>query len=103
MINNGSKVPVNIVDVDDHQALILSFTENFERSDFTTLEEARFFAKALGEPIGSDTSPSRNSKKIHALSKEIPSSAATIERRLMLLALPDEVQNMVEDDIILLL
>jgi len=102
-INNGKKVPVNIVDVDDHQAIILSFTENFERSDFSPIEEARFFAKALNMmPDAIESGKSHNTQAVQALSKEIPSSPATIERRLMLLALPSEVQTMVEQGGILL-
>jgi ParB/RepB/Spo0J family partition protein len=93
---------VNIVDVDDHHALILSFTENFERANFTPMEEARFFAKALGI-TSIDVSPiQQRNDKIQQLSKEIPSSPATIERRLSLLALPQEVQTMVENDELLL-
>jgi len=37
-----------IIKVDDHDAMVLSFTENFERADFTPVEEARFFYNALG-------------------------------------------------------
>jgi len=102
-INNGEKVPCNVVDVDDHQAIILSFTENFERSDFSAIEEARFFAKALGiDPPSIEGIPDHKGKAIQDLSKEIPSSPATIERRLMLLALPDEIQTMIEQNNILL-
>jgi len=103
-LNNGKKVPVNIVDVDDHTALILSFTENFERSDFSPIEEARFFAKALNissSPID-EQKPSQYNQAVQSLSKEIPSSPATIERRLMLLFLPSRVQVMIENDDILL-
>ena len=46
-IGNGGKVPCNIVNVDDHQAMVLSFTENFERLGFSPVEEARFFYNAL--------------------------------------------------------
>ena len=66
------------------------------------MEEARFFAKALGDATASGTSPSQNSDKIKMLSKDLSSSGipkaspATIERRLSLLALPSEVQTMVE-------
>jgi ParB family transcriptional regulator, chromosome partitioning protein len=101
-LNNGKKVPVNIVDVDDHHALILSFTENFERANFTPMEEARFFAKALGTTGSIGPIPNHGTKEVIALSKEIPSSPATIERRLSLLALPQEVQTMVENDELLL-
>jgi len=102
-INNGKKIPVNIVDVDDHQAIILSFTENFERSDFSPIEEARFFAKALNIGSGSiESLPSVNNQAVQSLSKEIPSSPATIERRLMLLALPEQVQTMIEQNSMLL-
>ena len=58
---------------------------------------ARFFAKALGiDPPSIEGIPDHKGKAIQSLSKEIPSSPATIERRLMLLALPEKVQNMVE-------
>lgn len=102
LINNGKKIPVNVVDVDDHQAMILSFTENFERSDFTPIEEARFFAKALNMKDDQIWSGSRNSQQIQALSQEIPSSPSTIENRLKLLILPSEVQIMIEQGDILL-
>ena len=102
-INNGLKVPVNIVDVDDHQAQILSFTENYERVGFNAMEEARWFAKALGlDPPSIEGIPDHKGKLIQDLSKEIPTSAATIERRLHLLVLPEQVQNMVEQKYILL-
>lgn len=101
-LNNGKKVPVNIIDVDDHQAIILSFTENFERSDFSPIEEARFFAKALNIPSTAIDVHGTKNQAVQALSKEIPSSPATIERRLMLLALPEQVQTMIEQNNILL-
>jgi ParB family chromosome partitioning protein len=101
-IHNGKKIPVNIVDVDDHQALILSFTENFERADFSPIEEARFFAKALSITSIEVSPIQHRNEAIQLLSKEIPSSPATIERRLMLLVLPSEVQIMIEQDSILL-
>jgi len=46
-INNGDKIPCNVVDVDDHHAMVMSFTENFERVGFSPVEEARFFYNAL--------------------------------------------------------
>lgn len=99
-INDGDKVPCNIVEVDDHHAMILSFTENFERSDFSAMEEARWFAKALNISLGANEPiPSTNNQAVQALSNEIPSSTATINRRLMLLTLPEKVQNMVESAI----
>lgn len=100
---NGGKVDCNVVKADDHQAMIMSFTENFERQNFTPMEEARFFAKALNIPSGPiGVLPGSKNQGVEALSKEIPSSSRTIGRRLMLLSLPEKVQNMVENKEILL-
>jgi ParB family transcriptional regulator, chromosome partitioning protein len=103
-IGNGMKVPVNIVDVDDHQALVLSFTENFERSDFTKMEEARFFATMLKkEPTEDYVVPSNAAQYVKDLADELKRflpkvTPSLISRRISLLALPDEVQAMIEND-----
>lgn len=77
--------------------IILSFTENFERSDFTPIEEARFFAKALNFDFSKFTKiPHEHSDGIKKLAEEIPSTPSKIESRLCLLTLPEKVQNMVE-------
>jgi len=97
-IDNGRKVPVNVVKVDDHQAMVLSFTENFERVGFSPVEEARFFYNALEIKEDFKLKVSQDSPEIKQLSKDIPTSAMTIAKRLYLLALPEQVQNMLEAD-----
>ena len=97
-INNGNKVPVTIVDINDHQAMVLSFTENFQRVGFSPVEEARFFYKALEikEEFNIKLLPSGNDPTVKKLAEDLPASAMTIAKRLYLLTLPEKVQEMVE-------
>ena len=77
----------------------MSFTENFERANFTPMEEARFFAKALELDLSNFTQvPSQNNKAVQNLANELNTvkSAGTIENRLILLALPYEVQIQIQ-------
>ena len=78
-------------------AMVLSFTENFERSDFSPIEEARFFAKALDLDLTKfGQVPSRNSKEVITLANDLSASAFTISKRLYLLTLPEKVLDSVE-------
>jgi len=97
-INNGNKIPVNIVDINDHQAMVLSFTENFQRVGFSPVEEARFFYNALGikDLHNIVQQADYRNPEIKKLSDDLPASAATISKRLRLLILPEKVQEMVE-------
>lgn len=95
-INDGKKVPVNVVDIDDHQAMVLSFTENFQRVGFSPVEEARFFYNALEIKEESQLSFGKDNPLIVALASDLPASPATIIRRLNLLSLPEKVQDMLE-------
>ena len=96
-INNGNKVPVTIVDINDHQAMVLSFTENFQRVGFSPVEEARFFYKALEiKDFLNIKNFHEHSEKVIQLAKDLPASSFTISRRLYLLTLPEKVQEMVE-------
>jgi len=102
-INNGSKIPINIVDVDDYHARLLSFKENKDRSDFTPIEYARFYWDTLLEKHGELTTfPSENKKEVKELSAEIDESAYMISNRIYLLALPEKIQTMIESNDILL-
>jgi ParB family transcriptional regulator, chromosome partitioning protein len=96
-INNGNKIPVNIVDINDHQAMVLSFTENFQRVGFSPVEEARFFYNALGiKDFPNIGKYHKNSDELKKLAEDLPASASTIEKRLHLLTLPEKVQEMIE-------
>jgi len=89
---------VTIVDINDHQAMVLSFTENFQRVGFSPVEEARFFYKALEikEEFNIKLLPSGNDPTVKKLAEDLPASAMTIAKRLYLLTLPEKVQEMVE-------
>ena len=74
-IGNGGKVPCNVVDVNDHEAMVLSFTENFERVGFSPVEEARFFYKALEiKEITNISNFHQHSPEITQLAKDLPAS-----------------------------
>jgi ParB family chromosome partitioning protein len=96
-INNGKKIPVNIVDINDHEAMVLSFTENFQRVGFSPVEEARFFYNALEiKDISELRNYNRSSPTVKTLSEDLPASTDTISKRLFLLTLPEKVQEMLE-------
>jgi len=96
-INNGDKIPCNVVKVNDYQARILSFRENKDRADFSPIEYGRFYLDTLKTKHPKlRMFPSKESKEVKELADEVNDSKWTIANRIYLLALPETIQNMVE-------
>jgi len=67
------------------------------RTGFSPIEEARFFYNALEIKDFSNIGKyNKESIEIQKLAKDLPASPSTITKRLYLLALPEQVQNMLE-------
>ncbi len=100
------KVPCNVIKVDDEQAQILSISENTARHDLTPIEEARAYAGYLnlfeGDRVSLQTYPSNKDPDLKNLSDQIGASPDVIVHRISLLALPEDIQTMVENGELLL-
>jgi len=101
-IKNGEKIPVNQVKVDDKQAKILSISENTARQNLSPVEEGKAYANYLQIDFCSSGTklPSHGNPDITELSKHIGVGEETISRRVSLLFLPEDIQNMIENNIL---
>lgn len=80
-----SEVPVIVITADDRKAAELALIENIQRSDLDPIEEARGFASLI-EEYGLTQEDA---------AKRIGRSRAAVTNSLRLLALPDEVRDLV--------
>ena len=81
------KVPVVILNLDDNQSLEVAIVENIQREDLNALEEARGYEKLMKEfNYGHDK-----------LSSFMGKSRSHISNTLRLLALPDDVLDLIEN------
>jgi len=101
------EIPCYIRELNDKEAKLLALTENLERADLTSMEEARAYANYLNyTPLSkidnADFSIMQRQKKgnlvarIKELAIQIPPEYDTIKRRLKLLDLPNKIQIMVD-------
>lgn len=79
-------IPGLVVEVDDDESVDLALIENMQREDLTPMEEARGLASLLDRCEGNKSEVERRTKK----------SMTFITDRLSLLALPEEVQRMLD-------
>lgn len=81
------EIPVVILNLDDNQSLEVAIVENIQREDLNALEEARGYEKLTKE----------FSYDHDKLSKFMGKSRSHISNTLRLLALPDDVLNLIEN------
>ena len=105
------EVECNVLELGDVEAVDVSFIENLQREDLTHIEEARMYLTRLqmtpkyqeyvkkkvekNTPIGVFFIPFEDSKIYDELIKKYSKSKKTIYRRLCLLSLPEDIQNMI--------
>lgn len=95
------KIPAMILELSDEQAMLLSITENLERSELTPIEEARAFKAYLGWDGQKAFEGDRQEglrQLVDKLSEQLPISDATIYHRLSLLHLPESLKIRVEQN-----
>lgn len=85
-----TEVPVLIREVQDRQALEIAIIENVQRSDLNAVEEAMGYQQLIDEYDYSQ----------QELSKIIGKSRSHVANTLRLLKLPEEIRQMVNDDIL---
>ncbi len=102
------EVECSIKNIDDTKAIDLAFMENLQREDLTPIEEAKMFLTRLKifpefqKLADSNSNFHYNSELIKKLSKLYSISEGTIRNRVSLLNLPEELQNAVENNELLL-
>ena len=84
------KVPVVIIEADDRKVMELGLIENLQREDLNPAEEARGF-RTLMEEYGLTQ---------EQVARQMGKSRPAITNTLRLLALPDEVMKLVEEDVL---
>lgn len=108
LYNKDYKVICSVQEMDDKTAMLKSFRENVEREQLNPIDEAGWFfvmldlkEEQLFTPLKGTSSgeevmplPSHEHVKMKGLSGELGLSAVTIESRLPLLALPEDLQNL---------
>lgn len=84
------EVPVLIKDLSDADALEIALIENIHREDLTVLEEAEGYQRLMDE-FGHTQD---------ALAKGVGKSRSHVANLLRLLALPDEIKSMLDDNLL---
>ncbi|WP_445376596.1 ParB/RepB/Spo0J family partition protein [Niveispirillum fermenti] len=84
------EVPVLVRTLTDREALEIALIENIQRSDLTPLEEAEGYKRLMDE----------FSHTQEDLARSVGKSRSHVANMLRLLALPDEVKQMVQDGIL---
>jgi ParB family chromosome partitioning protein len=82
------KIPAIIRQAGDQEALEIALIENIQRENLNPIEESRGYERLARE----------FSLTQEALSKKVGKERSTVANSLRLLALPDEIQKMLEDD-----
>ena len=93
------EIPAMVKILTDEEAIILSITENLERSDLTPMEEARAFQVCLGWDEQHHFEDGRTEglrTLVDELSEKLPMSRNTIYNRLSLLHLPESLQTKID-------
>ncbi len=102
------EIECSVKEIDNKDAIDLAFMENLQRENLTPIEEAKMFLTRLKmfpkyQKLSDSSSNFRfNSELIKSLSKLYSISEGTIRNRLSLLILPEELQNDVENNELLL-
>ena len=81
------KVPIVILNLDDHEALEVAIVENIQRDDLNVIEEAKGY-KRLSEEFGYDH---------EKIAKFMSKSRSHISNTLRLLTLPKDVIGLIEE------
>jgi len=102
------EIECSVKEIDEKNAIDLAFMENLQRENLTPIEEAKMFLTRLKmfpkyQKLSDSSSSFRyNSELIKKLSKLYSISEGTIRNRLSLLILPEELQNNIENNELLL-
>lgn len=83
-----SEVPVVIIEADDRKAMELSLIENLQREDLNAMEEAQGYLTLMQE-FGMTQ---------EAVSKRVGKSRSAVANAVRLLALPEDLKALVEED-----
>ncbi len=81
------EVPINILDLDDNEALEVAIVENIQRDDLNIIEEAKGYQR-LSDEFGYDH---------EKIAKFMSKSRSHISNTLRLLTLPSDVISMIEE------
>ena len=81
------EVPINILDLDDNEALEVAIVENIQRDDLNIIEEAKGYQR-LSEEFGYDH---------EKIAKFMSKSRSHISNTLRLLSLPPDVIGLIEE------
>ncbi len=85
-----TEVPVHVIEADDRKAQELALVENLQREDLNPMEEARGY-RALMDEFGLTQ---------ESVSQSVGKSRPAIANAIRLLALPEEVADMLENSLI---
>jgi len=102
------EVECSVKNIDDTKAIDLAFMENLQRESLTPIEEAKMFLTRLKlfpeyqKLADSSSNFQYNSELIKKLFNLYSISEGTIRNRLSLLILPEELENAVENNELLL-
>ncbi len=102
------EVECSVKNIDDTKAIDLAFMENLQRESLTPIEEAKMFLTRLKilpeyqKLADSNSNFQYNSELIKKLFNLYSISEGTIRNRLSLLILPEELENAVENNELLL-
>ncbi len=85
------------------EAELISLLENLQRENLTPIEEARAFQSYLSwkTEFGEKERQKNMKKNINGLAEKVNKTYNTIYNRLNLLALPEEIQNAIENEEVL--